>query len=219
LVSPDQFDLEQENNMTQTTKSPWRRFTAQLLSGLGLLALSLSIGAQAAVEIKGARFDETYQLGNQALALNGAGIRVKVIVDVYAAGLYVPQKGKDAGSLLGQGGPKALQIVLLRDLTGEDFADAMAKGFSKNNSSADQARFQPKIDEIRSVMLGLGKVKKGSVIHIDFTPGAGTGVTINGTRQGPVISGDEFFTALLRIWLGNSPVDSDLKEALLGAAH
>jgi len=203
--------------MTQTLKAPWHRFTAQLLSGLSVLALSLSLNAQAAVEIKGARFDETYQLANQAL--NGVGIRVKVIVDVYAAGLYVPQKGKDAGSLLGQGGPKALQIVLLRDLTGEDFADAMVKGFTRNNSSADQARFQPKIDEIRAVMLSMGKVKKGAVIHIDFTPGAGTGVTINGTRQGPVISGDEFFTALLRIWLGNSPVDSDLKEALLGAAH
>ncbi len=205
--------------MNRILTLPWRRAAAQFLSGLGLLALSLSLNAQAAVEIKGARFDETYQLGKQALALNGVGIRVKVIVAVYAAGLYVPQKGKDAGSLLNQGGPKALQIVLLRDLTGEDFADAMVKGFARNNSSADQARFQPKIDEIRDVMLSMGKVRKGSVIHIDFTPGAGTGVTINGNRQGPVISGDEFFTALLRIWLGHSPVDADLKDALLGAAH
>ncbi len=193
------------------------RKIAQYIACLGILLASVGISAQAAVDIKGARFDETYQLGNQALSLNGVGIRVKVIVDVYAAGLYVPQKGKDAGSLLGQGGPKAMQIVLLRDLTGEDFADAMVKGFNKNNSSADQTRFQAKLDEIRSVMLGMGKVKKGSVIHIDFTPGVGTGVTINGVHQGPVIASDEFFTALLRIWLGNSPVDSDLKDALLGA--
>ncbi len=193
------------------------RKIAQFIACLGVLLASVGISAQAAVDIKGARFDETYQLGNQALSLNGVGIRVKVIVDVYAAGLYVPQKGKDASSLLGQGGPKAMQIVLLRDLTGEDFAEAMVKGFNKNNSSADQTRFQAKLDEIRGVMLGMGKVKKGSVIHIDFTPGVGTGVTINGVHQGPVIAGDEFFTALLRIWLGNSPVDSDLKDALLGA--
>jgi hypothetical protein len=193
------------------------RQIAQFIASLGILLASVGISAQAAVDIKGARFDETYQLGNQALSLNGVGIRVKVIVDVYAAGLYVPQKGKDAGSLLGQGGPKAMQIVLLRDLTGEDFADAMVKGFNKNNSSADQTRFQAKLDEIRGVMLGMGKVKKGSVIHIDFTPGVGTGVTINGVHQGPIIAGDDFFTALLRIWLGNSPVDSDLKDALLGA--
>ncbi len=194
------------------------RKIAQFIACLGILVASVGISAQAAVDIKGARFDETYQLGNQALSLNGVGIRVKVIVDVYAAGLYVPQKGKDASSLLGQGGPKAMQIVLLRDLTGEDFAEAMVKGFNKNNSSADQTRFQAKLDEIRGVMLGMGKVKKGSVIHIDFTPGVGTGVTINGVHQGPVIAGDEFFTALLRIWLGNSPVDSDLKDALMGAA-
>jgi hypothetical protein len=202
--------------MTRNLPMPLRRLP-RLLAGAALVLASLSVHTQAAVDIKGARFDDTYQLGNQSLSLNGAGIRVKVIVDVYAAGLYVPHRGHDAGNVLAQNGPKSMQIVLLRDLTGEDFADAMVKGFNKNNNSADLARFQPKIDEIRALMMGFGKVRKGAVIHIDFTPGVGTAVTVDGVRRGPEIAGDEFFTALLRIWLGTSPVDSDLKEALLGA--
>jgi Chalcone isomerase-like len=202
--------------MTRNLPSPQRRLH-RLLAGLSLVLASLSAPALAAVDIKGARFDDTYQLGNQSLSLNGAGTRVKVIIDVYAAGLYVPQRGRDAGNLLAQNGPKSLQIVLLRELTGEDFADAMVKGFVKNNGSADQARFQPKIDEIRNLMMSFGKVRKGAVIHIDFTPSAGTSVTIDGVRKGPEIAGDEFFTALLRIWLGNAPVDADLKASLLGA--
>ncbi len=202
--------------MNRNLPSPQRRLP-RLLAGLTLILASLSVHTQAAVDIKGARFDDTYQLGNQSLILNGAGTRVKVIVDVYAAGLYVPQRGRDASHLLAQSGPKSLQIVLLRDLTGEDFADAMVKGFAKNNGSADQIRFQPKIDEIRNLMLGFGKVRKGAVIHIDFTPGSGTSVTIDGVRRGPEIAGDEFFTALLRIWLGHAPVDSDLKASLIGA--
>ncbi len=196
---------------------PNARHLPRLFAGLTLVLASLNVHTQAAVEIKGAHFDDTYQLGNQALSLNGAGSRVKLIIDVYAAGLYVPHRGHDAGNVLNQLGPKSMQIVLLRDLTGEDFAEAMVKGFNKNNNSADLARFQPKIEEIRNLMLGFGKVHKGAVIHIDFTPGAGTSVTIDGVRRGPEIAGDEFFTALLRIWLGNAPVDSDLKEALLGA--
>ncbi|MEY4766504.1 MAG: hypothetical protein RI907_3177 [Pseudomonadota bacterium] len=194
----------------------WRRLFS--LAVPVMLAFGAHIAtAQAAMEIKGAHFDDTYKMGNQSLSLNGAGVRVKFVVDVYAAGLYVPQRAKDPAALMGQGGPKSLQIVLLRDLTGEDFADAMVKAFAKANSSAEQARFQPKIDEIRGVMMGFGKVRKGTVIHIDFTPGSGTSVTMDGVRRGPEISGDDFFTALLRIWLGQSPIDSDLKEALVGS--
>jgi hypothetical protein len=175
-----------------------------------------SVSAQAAVDIKGAKFEDTYQVADQPLQLNGAGVRVKVIVSVYAAGLYVPKKDHDATALLNQPGAKSMQIVLLRDLTGEDFADAMVKGFRKNNSDADITRYQAKLDDIRSQMLAFGEVKKGTVIHIDHAPGAGTRVLVNGVKKGTEIPGDDFYAALLRIWLGNSPVDSDLKDALLG---
>jgi hypothetical protein len=179
----------------------------------GLVAL---LPAWAAVDIKGAKFADTYQLGNQSLSLNGAGVRVKLIVDVYAAGLYVPKKEHAVAALLSEAGPKSMQIVLLRNLTGETFADAMVAGFKKNNSEADVAKFQAKMEEIRNMMLTFGEVKKGTVIHIDHLPGAGTHVLVDGVQKGGEIVGDDFFAALLKIWLGPSPVDSDLKEALLG---
>lgn len=180
------------------------------------IAVAATLPAWASVEVKGARFNETYQLANQALQLNGAGVRVKVIVDVYAAGLYVTRKDHNAATLINQPGPKSMQIVLLRDLTGEDFADAMVKGFKKNNSDADVAKYQPKLDEIRTLMMGFGQVKKGTTIRIDNTPGVGTRVLVDGVQKGPDTTGDDFYAALLRIWLGNAPVDSELKEALTG---
>jgi hypothetical protein len=178
--------------------------------------LASTLPAWAAVDIKGAKFNDTYQLGSQPLQLNGAGVRVKIIVDVYAAGLYVAKKDHTATGLLSQSGPKSMQIVLLRDLTGEDFAEAMVKGFKKNNTEADQAKYQAKIEEIRALMMGFGTVRKGATIHIDNTPGAGTRVLVDGVQKGPDMAGDDFYAALLKIWLGNHPVDSDLKEALLG---
>lgn len=197
-----------------TSKPTPARKTARHLILATLLTAALP--GWSAVDIKGAHFNDTYQLANQSLLLNGAGVRVKIIVDVYAAGLYVPHKEHDATALLGQPGAKSLQIVLLRDLTGEDFADAMVKGFRKNNSDNDIAKFQPKIDELHKLMLGFGTVKKGTTIRIDHAPGAGTRVLVDGVQKGSDLAGEDFYNALLRIWLGGSPVDSELKEALLG---
>jgi len=57
--------------------------------------------------------------------------------------------------------------------------------------------------------------KAGDVINIDFVPGAGTRVAINGEHRG-VIPGREFNNALVDIWLGEEPADSKLKKAMLG---
>jgi len=181
-----------------------------------LATAALAFPALAVTEVKGVKFPDTYQAGGQTLQLNGAGVRVKVILDVYAAGLYVAKPATNASAVIEQGGPKSMEIVLLRDLTGEDFADATVKGFKANNSAADQAKFQAKLDEIKAMMVNFGAVKKGTVIHIDFVPGEGTHVLVDGKRRGPEITGDEFQQAVLRIWLGNKPVDDGLKQSLLG---
>lgn len=72
------------------------------------------------------------------------------------------------------------------------------------------------LDELSAIMSALGEAKKGSVIALDFVPGSGTRVLVNGATQGKPIAGDEFYRALLRIWLGDRPVDGDLKKGLLG---
>jgi len=184
---------------------------------LAALLTALSFSSQAAVEVGGVKFADTTSVAGQSLQLNGAGVRVKVIIDVYAAGLYVAKRETSATSLLSQPGAKSMQIVLLRDLTGEDFADAMVKGFRKNNSEADVARYQARLDELRKTMIAFGTVKKGTAIQLNLVPGAGIRTLVDGSPKGLDIQGDDFYAALLKIWLGNKPVDDDLKEGLLGA--
>ena len=50
-------------------------------------------------------------------------------------------------------------------------------------------------------------------------PGKGLIFTVNGVAHGAPIVGDDFYAALLRIFIGDKPTDEDLKRALLGAAH
>jgi hypothetical protein len=57
-------------------------------------------------------------------------------------------------------------------------------------------------------------MRQGDVIDLDFLPEEGTQVRFNGELQG-LIEGADFYATLLQVWLGNNPVDSDLKRALL----
>lgn len=156
----------------------------KLIPAWALALLSaLTLQAHAAVEVRGVKFADTTTVAGQALQLNGAGVRVKVIIDVYAAGLYVGKRDASAQALLSQPGAKSMQIVLLRDLTGEDFADAMIKGFHKNNSDADVARFQGRLDELRKTMVSFGTVKKGTAIQLNLVPGAASGRWWTGLRR------------------------------------
>ncbi len=184
---------------------------------LAALLSALTFQAQAAVEVRSVKFADTTTVAGQALQLNGAGVRVKVIIDVYAAGLYVGKRDASAQALLSQPGAKSMQIVLLRDLTGEDFADAMIKGFRQNNSDADLARHQARLDELRKTMVAFGTVKKGTAIQLNLVPGSGIRTLVDGTQKGADIAGDDFYAALLKIWLGAKPVDDDLKTGLLSA--
>ena len=163
---------------------------------LVLAAAVAALPAMAAVQVKSAKFEDTLQVGSQALVLNGAGVRVKIIVDVYAAGLYLPNKVRSEGKAIASTGAKSMQIVLLRDLTGEKFAEAMIDGFKANNTDADIAKYQGKLDQLRSLMLTFGTVKEGTTINMTSIPGAGLRVYINGQQKGSEITGDDFYQAM-----------------------
>ncbi len=169
-----------------------------------------------AVEVAGVRFDDTTRLGTQELQLNGAGLRTRFFIKVYAAGLYLPEKKNQAADVLTQAGTKRLRIVMLREISASQFVDAMNEGLSKNLSEVELAPLKSRIDELSAAMLTAKTTQKGDVIHFDWNPGSGTRVTLNDKPLGKEIPGDDLFRAVMRIWLGDKPVQDDLKNALLG---
>lgn len=185
-----------------------------------LLAIVLTLAAAGAwaqpVEVEGVKLESTAQVGNDTLQLNGAGLRTKVFFKVYVAGLYVPQKAHAAAQLLAQKGARRVSLTLLRNVDAESFVNALNDGLRDNHTEAQLAALKPQIDAFNASLKAVGEAKKGDVIHLDFVPESGTRVTINGLVRGSAIAGDDFFTALLRIWLGDKPVDGNLKKGLLG---
>ena len=51
---------------------------------------------------------------------------------------------------------------------------------------------------------------------MEYLPGKGTVFYIQGQSQGAPVGDDEFFQMVLKIWVGSSPADFKLKDALLG---
>ena len=177
-----------------------------------LLALLFAVPVFAA-EVGGVKLDDKVSVGGQDLVLNGAGIRTKAIFKVYVGSLYVPAKATDLAGVLAKG-PRRVQMNLLRTVSGEDLVGALVDGLKDNNSPQELAAVKAQVDELVAIMKAIGDAKEGNVVTMDFVDGA-TRIGFNGTAKGS-IAGEPFNRALMKIWLGDKPIQADLKKAMLG---
>lgn len=177
---------------------------------------ALSLNLAQAVEVAGVKFDDKTSLGNASLVANGAGMRKKAFFKVYAMALYLPEKQADAEAVLSAKGAKRIAITLLRDLTAKQFVDALHEGVAENHSESEMAALKERLDQFSEAMLGIGEAKTGAQVFIDYLPEGTTRLTVNNEVRGGNVPGEDFFNALLKIWIGNKPVQDDLKQALLG---
>jgi len=175
-----------------------------------LMALALPLSA---AEVAGVKIEDKASVAGADLALKGAGLRKRFFLDVYAMGLYVADRKADP---IAQGGAKRVAIHMLRDVDAATFAKALVDGMRPNHDAVTMQLLEPRIVQLNAIMSEMKEAKKGMAIALDWIPGAGTQVTIEGKPAGKPIEGEDFYRALLRIWVGDKPVQDDLKKALLG---
>jgi len=191
--------------------------TAMTLAGAGVLYLATTLAAHAAtVTVAGIELDRTAQVGSTTLVLNGAGKRTKYFFDVYVAGLYLAAHLGDPAAVLADPGPKRVSMALMRNLSAEQLSDALREGISLNSTPAELAGLSSQIAALVDTMNTIGSAAKGDLLTIDFLADGTTRVAVNGQPRGNPIPGADFQRALLKVWLGPKPVQSDLKRALLG---
>lgn len=185
------------------------------ISGLAL-ALSLS-GAAQAVEVGGLKFDDTVKVAGKELKVNGAGVRTRIVIKVYALVLYLPEKKDTAAGVLESAGPRRFSLGLLREVTGEELGQAFMAGITANTDKAERSKFVNQLAQFGEAFVNIPQAKKGDVINVDWVPDTGTVMTFNGKPIGEPLKDIAFYNAVLKIWLGDKPVDSSLKPQLLGA--
>lgn len=174
-----------------------------LLSGLiGVSAL--------AGELKGVKMPDEVTVEGKALKLNGMGLRVKFIVNVYVAGLYLENVSKDPAVILKADEGRRVDMKMLRDLDQKTIVEAIRTGFEKNSGS-QMAALKERLDTFCALIPSL---KEGQVLTLTYVPGKGTAVA--GAGSATFIAGKDFADALFSVWLGKSPVDDGLKKGMLG---
>jgi Chalcone isomerase-like len=188
-----------------------KKFMAMVF-GLAMLVAS----AANAAEVSGVKFEDTIDLGGSKLVLNGAGTRYKAVFKVYAAGLYLGKKVTTPEEVLAAPGNKRISVTMLRDIDATELGKLFSRGIEDNMAKGEFSKLIPAILRMSQLFSDYKTLKAGDTFTIDWTPGSGTVMSIKGKPYGEPFKEPEFFNALARIWLGKSPADWKLKDALLG---
>jgi len=176
---------------------------------LFFLITSFSFGA----EISGINFEENLQVGAEKLVLNGVGLRKKLMVKVYAAGLYLKEKNKDALAIMEKDEPMAIVLKFMHsEVTPDKLIEAWNEGFQKS-TKGDTAKLQNEISQFNQLFKD--PAKKGDVYEFIYVPASGVQVKMNGASK-LTIPGLAFKKALFGIWLCDEPADKGLKDGILG---
>ena len=178
------------------------------------LALSLTLAAVAAEArtVAGVNLADTVSVNNQALVLNGAGIRKKLFIKVYVGALYLAAKQGDAAGLIAADSPRRMVMHFLFGVSKSQISDAWEEGLRDNtpNASAEvKANFS-------KLVAWMEAIDSGKELVLTYVPGTGTIVEVNGVAKG-TLPGKATADALVATWIGPKPgPGDDFKKAILG---
>ncbi len=177
-----------------------------------LLAAAVIAPCAGAAALGDVTMPDEVTVGDATLQLNGMGVRKKLWVEVYVGGLYLGERSSDPAAILDADGPKRMVMHFLTDRATKKKMDAAwQEGFEANNEA-----LYPSIEDRVERFMGLfGDMKDGDVVEMTLVPGDGTTVVVNDQEKG-TIEGDDFATALLKVWIGDTPPTDDFKQGVLG---
>ncbi|HVP50126.1 MAG TPA: chalcone isomerase family protein [Candidatus Bathyarchaeia archaeon] len=182
-----------------------------------LLALSLvtvvwiATLALHAASLAGVTLPDSQQVAGKSLVLNGLGLRTKMFVKVYVAGLYLEQKSSDASAIMKSDSAKRIVMHFLYHPSKSQMVDAFKEGFQDNAPDAVKS-IEPDLNKLYGALQDL---KAGDEMVFTYVPATGTTLAINGQDK-LTIAGEPFEQALLSVWLGPKPPTADVKKGMLG---
>lgn len=178
-----------------------------------LIAVTTFALAPAQTTVGGATLPNTVSFEGEKLVLNGAGVREKYWMDMYAGALYLTSISSDAKQIVNSNTPGAIKLHMVSNLiTSDKMISAINDGF-ENSTNGKTEVISSEIEKFISYFEE--KINKEDVFDIVYIPSKGVLVYKNGTQKG-IIKGLEFKKALFGIWLSDKPADKKLKQAMLG---
>jgi len=162
----------------------------------------------------GVTFPNDLQVGNSKLALNGTGVRKKHLIDLYVAGLYVSHKTSNPNDIVDGKESVAMKISVLSSLiTSKRMSETIREGFEKS-THGNMGPYQDRIDQFIKALSE--DIHKGASYDVIYNSELATTKVLKDGHVKAEIKGEDFKKVLFAIWLGDDPVDKDLKAKLLG---
>ncbi len=135
----------------------------------------------------------------------------KRIFKVYDAALYTePQASAD--NVLNADHSFKLTFSYLRAINKELAIDAANRALKKNLDPEQASAIANRLSNLNDAYLS---VEKGDTTTLHYQPGLGTTYSINGAPKA-TIPGEDFAQLYFRIWLGDQPLSTALRDDLLG---
>jgi len=145
------------------------------------------------------------------LRLIGAGLfRWRWVFKVYAVAHYLPPEVAEAGPSADVA--RRLEFAYLVDIGRDDFGRAADELLARTFPPEALAPLRGRLDRLHAAYVD---VKPGDRYALTYLPGRGTELSHNG-RPLAQIEGADFARAYFAIWLGEAPIDADLRDLMLG---
>jgi hypothetical protein len=171
----------------------------------------LSAHAQA-LEVAGVNIPQQIKVAQTELQLNGAGVRSKFFIDLYVGSLYLTSANSDVAHIINADNSAVRLNITSGMITADKMRDAINEGFEEA-TMGKTAEIQTEIESFMALFSE--EIKAGDQFTLATSKSSGVTAYKNGIVQA-TIEGEAFRQALLKIWLGDEPAQSSLKEAMLG---
>ncbi|GFO66146.1 chalcone isomerase family protein [Geomonas paludis] len=178
---------------------------------LALVFMVFIAGTAPAKEIEGVKVEPQVTVNSEALKLNGSGIRKKFLFKVYVGSLYSAKPLASGPEALNNTGDKLVRMdFVYPKVEKEKIVEAFQEGFRNNTPHlADSAEVK------KFLSFFTDDFKRGDQVDI-FLGGDGTVIAKhNGKVLGTLVS-RPLANAILAIYLGDHPADTNLKRGMLG---
>lgn len=167
--------------------------------------------------VGGVAFESEIVVRGTKLQLNGAAVRSRAFFKIWAGGLYLPRKANTLNEVLTQPGIKRWHVVLLRDVEGNEMGKQFTTVIGKTASKNEFLALIPTIARMGEIFSQKKRLSAGESFTLEWLPNEEINLYFNNKLATAEPFTDKvLFTVLMRMYLGDSPLDASLKAKLLG---
>ncbi len=174
------------------------------LAGCAVLIVILATPLAHAAQVAGVTLPPTATVGGAQLRLKACAVREELWTNLYAVSVYLPPRTSVAQSI-----PAPSAKLIRIDVTyGGQVPDGLPSDWKEGLQHYVSQEF------LRTLHGLYNDLKSGDTVLVSYEPRTGTSLSVN-NRQVVSRPGADLFNAMMRLWIGPSPVSQNIKRLLL----